>query len=79
MFTAPAETPVTTPPATVATAALLVDQVPPTVASANVVVEPTHTLIAPKGVIAAGNGFTTTDAVLTGAAALPQLDVAVNV
>ena len=55
IVTFPAVTPVTTPVAdTVATAALLVDQVPPVVTVANCVVNPEQTFVAP--VIAATAG-----------------------
>ena len=57
MFAVPTETPVITPPATVATPIALLDQLPPPVASDNVVeVSPRHKLEVP--VIADGNGLT---------------------
>ena len=56
----PADTPVTVPEAEpmVATAVLVLLQVPPEVASLNVVVKPTHTVEVPE--IAAGKGLTVT-------------------
>ena len=63
MFTAPADTPVTTPVllTTVALAVVPLVQVPPAVTSANVIADPTHTVVAP--VIAAGPPFTVTTTV----------------
>ena len=47
MVTTPADAPVTTPPATVATDGLLLVHAPPGVASLNVIDEPTHTVPGP--------------------------------
>jgi hypothetical protein len=59
MVALPADTPVTTPPlVTVATAVLLLVQLPPVVASARVVVEPVHTVDAPVMVATPGVAFT---------------------
>ncbi len=57
MVVVPAATPVTVPVEfMVATAVLLLAQVPPEVASERAIVDPAHTELAP--VIAAGNGLT---------------------
>ena len=61
----PANTPLTTPvpPPTVATKVLLLVHAPNPVASDKEVVKPAQTFVVP--VIAAGNGFTVTNAVMT--------------
>ena len=71
----PVATPVTTPALlTVASAALLLLQVPPVVASVSVMVAPVHTIAGPVMVPADGAGLTVSACVAT---AVPQLVVTV--
>ncbi len=64
MVAVPAATPVTTPEVdTVATAALLEDQVPPVVASPRVVVDPAQTEVVPVIAATTGRALTVTEAV----------------
>ena len=69
MVSPPAETPVTTPPTTVALALPVLHE-PPKVPSVKVMIEPIHTLELPEMVPALGNGLTVTVEV---AVAVPQL------
>ena len=67
MVAAPTDTPVTTPlELTVATAVLLLLQVPPEVAFVNVVPEPTHIAEVPLIAETVGEAFTVTVIVETG-------------
>ena len=73
MVSAPAVTPVTTPPETVALILLLL-HVPPVTPSVKVIAEPAHTLDAPVILPAFGVGFTVMVLVTV---AVPQLLVIV--
>ena len=70
MVALPAATPVTTPPATVATEAFDEVHVPPEVASVKVVLEPVHTVNVPA--IAAGAAGTVPTVTAAVAVELPQ-------